>query len=193
MWVKQCHKPPMTGNGKHTTYKNGDDWGMVYGIVLPIYLSIRHFLVGDLIGWVPACATWVCHLKIVLFVPGPRWGTMDETWPVETTVDGCASSQMVYPIIYRVSTIQGGAGFLPSVWPNQLFFGVKTAHPIAWLPAGPQHIQICLRVSVHGIPPPNLPNTNIYCNFGRIIPDLSRLSMCIRIAMSGYNNPKCSR
>jgi len=22
--------PPMTGNCKHTTYKNGDDWGMVY-------------------------------------------------------------------------------------------------------------------------------------------------------------------
>ena len=20
MWVKQCHKPPMTGNGNHTTY-----------------------------------------------------------------------------------------------------------------------------------------------------------------------------
>ena len=20
----------MTGNGKHTTYRNGDDWGMVY-------------------------------------------------------------------------------------------------------------------------------------------------------------------
>ena len=30
MWVKQCHKPTMTGNGKHTTYKNGDDWGWVY-------------------------------------------------------------------------------------------------------------------------------------------------------------------
>ena len=24
----------MTGNGNHSTYKNGDDWGMVYGIVL---------------------------------------------------------------------------------------------------------------------------------------------------------------
>ena len=27
MFVKQCHKPAMTGNGKHTTY--GDDWGIV--------------------------------------------------------------------------------------------------------------------------------------------------------------------
>ena len=24
MWVKQCHKPAMTGNGKHSTYHNGD-------------------------------------------------------------------------------------------------------------------------------------------------------------------------
>ena len=28
MWVKQCHKPPMTGNAKQATYKNGDDWGL---------------------------------------------------------------------------------------------------------------------------------------------------------------------
>ena len=27
MWVKQCHKPPMTVNGNHTTYKNGDVGG----------------------------------------------------------------------------------------------------------------------------------------------------------------------
>ena len=26
-------KPPMTGNGWIITYKNGDDWGMDYGIV----------------------------------------------------------------------------------------------------------------------------------------------------------------
>ena len=37
MWLKQCHKPPMTGNGNHTT--NIDDWGMVYEIGLPILIT----------------------------------------------------------------------------------------------------------------------------------------------------------
>ena len=32
------NKPPMTGNGKHTTYKNCD-LGMVYGTVLPTFYT----------------------------------------------------------------------------------------------------------------------------------------------------------
>jgi hypothetical protein len=35
MWVKQWHKPPMTGNGKHTTYKNGDDWRWFMALFYP--------------------------------------------------------------------------------------------------------------------------------------------------------------
>jgi hypothetical protein len=38
MWEKQCHKPTMTGSLGVVTIppiKNDDDWGMVYGIVLP--------------------------------------------------------------------------------------------------------------------------------------------------------------
>ena len=30
----------MTGNGLNTTYKNGDDVGMVYGIVLPTFTCL---------------------------------------------------------------------------------------------------------------------------------------------------------
>jgi hypothetical protein len=34
----------MTGNGKHNTYQNGDDWGMVYGIVLSTIMKIGFLL-----------------------------------------------------------------------------------------------------------------------------------------------------
>ena len=30
----------MTGNGNHTTYKNGDDWGMVYDCVVRSAVTI---------------------------------------------------------------------------------------------------------------------------------------------------------
>jgi hypothetical protein len=46
MWFKQCHKLAMTGNGNHTTYKNGDDWGMVYEIVSTT-LSILKGMITD--------------------------------------------------------------------------------------------------------------------------------------------------
>jgi|Cyp1metagenome_2_1107374.scaffolds.fasta_scaffold15764_12 hypothetical protein len=36
------NKPPMTGNGKHTTYKIGDDWGMVS-------YCFNHIIIVD--GW----------------------------------------------------------------------------------------------------------------------------------------------
>ena len=32
---KQGHKPPRTGNGRDTNYKNGDDWGMAYDTEFP--------------------------------------------------------------------------------------------------------------------------------------------------------------
>ena len=45
MWVKQCHKPPMNGNGWNRTYKNGDDWRMVN-----MALFYPHYMFYDALG-----------------------------------------------------------------------------------------------------------------------------------------------
>jgi hypothetical protein len=43
--VRQCHKPPMTGNGKDTTYKNAEIWD---GLLLfyTHYIILRYFCQG---------------------------------------------------------------------------------------------------------------------------------------------------
>ena len=52
----------MTGNGNHTTYKNGHDWGMVYGIVLPALVEVDWDLMGfnkiEWVSWVFNGAEW---------------------------------------------------------------------------------------------------------------------------------------
>ena len=55
MRLKQCHKPPMTGNGNHgnrTTYKICDDWEMVCGIVTTSMLKSSKFNFELEIKWV---------------------------------------------------------------------------------------------------------------------------------------------
>ena len=37
MWVKQCHISPMTGNGKHTIFKNGD-------LGVGLLLLLKHYI-----------------------------------------------------------------------------------------------------------------------------------------------------
>ena len=42
IWATQCHKPTMTGDGKHTSHKNVDDLGMVQ-----MALCLPHHIAGN--------------------------------------------------------------------------------------------------------------------------------------------------
>ena len=46
--------PPMTGNGEHTTYKNGDDWGMVYDC----FNCTKLFGSRESFWFFPSCWVW---------------------------------------------------------------------------------------------------------------------------------------
>ena len=62
-WVKQCHKPSVTGNGTNpwnTTYKNGNDWGMVYGNDLPT-LGQFHRITIAIVGTYLYCSFALRH------------------------------------------------------------------------------------------------------------------------------------
>ena len=78
--AKQCHKPPITGNGNHTTYKNGDDWGWFVFLFYPHCLEstgtgyfrmiTQVFVVFNMCGNIPS--------NLVFFLGG-YWKAVDLT------------------------------------------------------------------------------------------------------------------
>ena len=120
MWVKQCHKPPMTGNGKHTTYlwwwlEDGAN-----GIVLHTLVVLQWDLIDELAEQSPMClwlwtkkphlAFWGCRslnwtrYKGVLSYPMlsssyPHFLTKPPTWAISTypVVEAVLISILVNP------------------------------------------------------------------------------------------------
>ena len=67
---------------------------------------------------------------------------------------------MVYPIIYRVSTIQGGAGFLPSTYHHSgqfyrpAYMSCGSVVFFCWLTVGVAKLGIESALSLSMVPPP---------------------------------------
>ena len=72
MWVRQCHKPAMTGNGWNPIYKNGDDLGMVSTFLRP-----QTTMATQVLKW-------------------PGWGVESGAW----TRDGVKPATLIIYIIW---------------------------------------------------------------------------------------------
>jgi len=90
MWVKQCHKPPMTGNGFNPTDKNGDDWGLVY-------YCFTHIRWDDLL--------WEYH-QIIPRVYDP-WHDLGVPWLPHWSLPFLGYGWMGYPCVPKQRKLNG--------------------------------------------------------------------------------------
>ena len=58
----------MTGKGKHTTYKNGEDWGMVYGIVL---LTLYIYTFNPVVFWLSMSTMILNIYNLYVYIAAP--------------------------------------------------------------------------------------------------------------------------
>ena len=65
--LKQCHKPTMTGTGKHTTYNNGDLGGWFMALFYPHYPTALDIL--DNIGNIRHIgSSWIIRILVGILV-----------------------------------------------------------------------------------------------------------------------------